>query len=202
MASLLMRKLKLYKMNIFKLFLFLFLFGTIDRSYSQAAETGGTDTKGKAKKETKYTEVVATDSVRATELLKRAVNWVKDDAPKYDKTNGVTTSSKAECITTFTVKPKELNPECDYTGTIVMKVVIECKDNKYRYTINGIKHISKTGQTTGGSIDNIVPECGSMVMSDLQWKKIKGEAIKCVNIAINDIKEGMIKDSKTAGDDW
>jgi hypothetical protein len=39
-------------------------------------------------------------------------------------------------------------------------------------------------------------------MSDLQWKKIKGLAINCVNTAINDLKEGMITDSKGFGDDW
>jgi hypothetical protein len=127
---------------------------------------------------------------------------VKDDVPKYDKTNGVTTSGKAECVATFTVKPKVINPAVDYTGTVTMKVVIECKDNKYRYTVSGITHKSKTGQTTGGSIDNIVPECGSMVMSDIEWKKIKGEAIKCVNLTITDLKEAMIKDSKGFGDDW
>ena len=171
-------------------------------SFSQNESGAGTETKGKAKKETKYTEVVPTDSIPAGELLKRAVNWVKLEVPKYEKTNGVTTSSKAECIAIFTIKPKELNPQCDYTGTVSMKVVIECKDNKYRYTINAITHKSKTGKTSGGSIDNIVPECGSMVMSDLQWKKIRGIAVNCVNTVITDLKEGMILDSKGISDEW
>ncbi|MBK6523468.1 MAG: hypothetical protein IPG08_14750 [Sphingobacteriaceae bacterium] len=83
-----------------------------------------------------------------------------------------------------------------------MKVVIECKDRKYRYTINSIKHTSKSGKTSGGSIDNVVPDCGSMIMSDIQWKKIKGEAIKFANYTINDIKEAMMLDSKGYGDDW
>lgn len=189
-------------MNIFKLFFFLCFFGSSSLALSQTAEGAGTEPKGKPKKETKYTEIIPTDSVPASELLKRAVNWVKEDVPKYDKTNGVTTSAKAECVATFSVKPKVLNPECDYTGTVSMKVVIECKDNKYRYTVSGIVHKSKTGKTSGGSIDNIVPECGSMVMSDVEWKKIKGEAIKCANLAITDLKEGMLKDSKGFGDDW
>lgn len=196
-----MHKLKIFKMNIFKLFLFLFLFGFSSHSFSQET-TAGTESKGKPKKETKYTETIPTDSVPATELLKRAVNWVKLDAPKYDKLNGVTTTAKAECVASFTVKPKELNPPCDYTGTVTMKVLVECKDNKYRYTISTIKHVSKSGKTTGGSIDNIVPECGSMIMSDIQWKKIKGEAIKCANFLITDLKEAMFLDSKGYGDDW
>ncbi len=196
-----MRKLKIFKMNIFKLFLFLFLFGLTSHSFSQET-AGGTDPKGKPKKETKYTETIPTDSVPGTELLKRAVNWVKLDVPKYDKLNGLSTSGKVECTASFSIAPKELNPQCDHTGTITFKVVIECKDRKYRYTISHIKHTSKSGKTSGGNFDNVVPDCGSMIMTELQWKKVKGEAIKCVNFVINDIKEAMVLDSKGFGDEW
>lgn len=188
-------------MNIFKFALLVFLLAFGTPCFSQTKETT-TDDQKKLVKETKYTEVINTDSLPASELLKRAVNWVKLETIKYEKTNGVTTATKAECIAKFNVKPKELNPECDYTGTYSMKIVIECKDNKYRYTVNQIKHLSKSGRTTAGSIDNIVPECGSMVMSAVIWKKLKGEGIKCATILINDLKEGMTKDSKGEGDEW
>ena len=94
------------------------------------------------KDETKVSEVISTDSVSSSELLKRAVHWVKLESTLYGKTGGITTGSKAECLITFRVKPKELNPQCDYTGKITMKVIIECKDSKYRYTITHIQHIS------------------------------------------------------------
>ena len=188
-------------MNIFKFALFVFLLGHTNYSFSQEKDQAGTDTK-KPKNETKYSEVVNTDSVRASELLKRAVNWVKLENVKYDKTNGVTTADKAECFAKFTIKPKELNPECDYAGTVTLKVVVECKDNKYRYTINQIKHVSKSGKTTGGSIDNIVPECGSIVMSDLIWKKVRGECIRCATAITSDLKEAMTLDSKQPADEW
>lgn len=188
-------------MNIFKIALFVFLFGLTQTSFSQAKEEAATESK-KPKKETKYTEVVNTDSLPASELLKRAVNWVKLETNLCDKTNGVTTTTKAECVAIFKIKPKELNPECDYTGTISLKVIIDCKDNKYRYTVYQIKHISKSGKTSGGSIDNVVPECGSMVMNDVTWKKIKGEGIKSAERIVNDLKEQMKKDSKGAGDEW
>lgn len=150
----------------------------------------------KKKIETKITEVVNTDSISAGELLQRAVNWVKLESNVYGKSSGVTTGSKAECNATFTVKPKELNPEVDYTGKISMKITIECKDNKYKYTISQIKHISTSGKTTAGSIDNKVPECGSMAMGDIVWKKLKGEALRGANKVVEDLKEGMQKDSK------
>lgn len=188
-------------MNIFKFVLIVFLLSFGKPCFSQTKEAAAGDTK-KQVKETKYTEVINTDSLPASELLKRAVNWVKHETPKYEKANGVTTATKAECTAKFNVKPKELNPECDYTGTFTMKIVVECKDNKYRYTINQIKHLSKTGKTTAGSIDNVVPECGSMIMSELVWKKLRGEGIKCANMIITDLKEAMTKDSKGEGDEW
>lgn len=188
-------------MNIFKLALFVFLLGLSTFSFSQEKSESETESK-KPKKETKYTEVVNTDSVKASELLKRAVNWVKLESPKYEKTNGLTTSDKAECFVKYNIKTKELNPQCDYTGIVSLKVVIECKDNKYRYTVSQIKHTSKSGKTTGGSIDNIVPECGSMIMSELVWKKVRGEGIKAANIIIGDLKAAMTLDSKLLKDEW
>jgi predicted nucleic acid binding AN1-type Zn finger protein len=152
----------------------------------------------KKKNETKISEVVTTDSLPASELLQRAVNWVKIESNRYGKTSGVTTGSKAECTATFPVKPKELNPEVDYTGKISMKVTIECKNNKYKYTVSNIKHLSTSGRTTAGSIDNKVPECGSMAMGDVVWKKLKGEALKDAGKIVEDIKEGMQKSSAEA----
>jgi len=196
-----MNNLKHTKMSIFKFVLVVFCLTFSTQSFSQTKEPAVSESK-KPLKETKYTEVVNTDSMPASELLKRAVNWVKLENDKYEKDNGVTTATKAECTAKFKVKPKELNPQCDYTGTFSMKIVVECKDNKYRYTVSQIKHLSKTGKATAGSIDNIVPECGSFIMEDMVWKKLKGEGIKCANILINDLKEEMKKDSKGAGDEW
>ena len=58
----------------------------------------------------------------ASEILKRAVNFVKMENKKYTKGNGVTTGSKAECVVTFAYKPKELNPTADVQGTITMHI--------------------------------------------------------------------------------
>jgi hypothetical protein len=157
----------------------------------------------KKKNETKYTEVVSTDSLPSAELLKRAVNWIKAEGNKFSKTGGNTTGSKAECVVAFPVKPKELNPQVDYTGKITMKVVIECKDSKYRYTVSDIKHVSKSGSYDGGSVDNAYPDCGSQTMNDVVWKKLKGEALRDAVAVVADLKDAMTKDSKEPGkDDW
>jgi hypothetical protein len=161
------------------------------------------DEFAKKKAETKLTEVIPTDSLAASELVKRAVAWIKAESEKYKKSSGTTTSSKAECSASFPVKPKELNPEVDYTGKITMKVVIECKDSKYRYIVSEITHVSKSGKASGGSIDNPVPDCGSMTMNDLVWKKLKGEALKGAALVVTDLKAGMGKIAEeTKAEEW
>lgn len=153
------------------------------------------------KDQTKFQEVILLDSTSSQEILKRAVNWVKVESPRFVKSNGVTTGSKAECVATFTIKPKELNPQADYTGSITMHVSIECKENKYRYLINNLKHISSNGTASGGNIDNVVPDCGSMAMPDITWKKIKGEAMKNASMIISELKEGMYKSAEVLDPD-
>ncbi len=194
------------KITYFRILVFaLFLFAS--GSYMGQTVTvtpGNEDEMPKKVVETKLSEVITIpDSLPASELLKRAVNWVKVESQRYLKSGGATTASKAECNITFFTKPKDLNPEVDFTGKITMKVSIECKDSKYRYTINQIRHTSKGGQTTGGSIDNAVPECGSMAMGDIVWRKLKGEAIKDANLVLADLKAGMEKASaETNAEEW
>ena len=155
----------------------------------------------KSELDKQFSEVVSTDSVPSANLTKRAVNWVKTESPRFKKSMGVATGSKAECLATFKIKAKELNPQPDYTGIITMHVTIECKDNKYRYSITKMKHTATNGKATGGDITNIVPECGSMTMPDKTWKQIKGEAFKSADMVISELKEGMSK-STSDKDDW
>jgi hypothetical protein len=156
----------------------------------------------KSELDKQFSEVIITDSVPVANLAKRAVNWVKAESPRFKKSMGVSTGSKAECLATFKIKAKELNPIPDFTGVITMHVTIECKDNKYRYSITKIKHISANGKASGGDITNLVPECGSMTMPDLVWKKIKGEAFKSASMVISELKEGMTKNPSDSKDEW
>lgn len=140
----------------------------------------------------------------ASEILKRAVNFVKAENKKYTKGNGVTTGSKAECVVTFNYKPKELNPTADVQGTITMHVSIDAKEGKYRYTISKISHNAKNAEYTGGDIYNEVPKCGSMKLPPDMWKRIKSEAFKQSGVLANDIKEAMKISSTTPvnSDEW
>ncbi len=151
--------------------------------------------------ETKLTEVIPTDSLGEGDLMKRATSWISREESTYIKTGGTTSGTKAECIASFPIKPKELNPQVDYTGKINMKVMIEVKNSRYRYTVYDIRHESKSGRTTAGSIDNEVPECGSVAMTDYIWKKVKAQALHNAAKVVADLKEGMSEDPVEVNDD-
>lgn len=140
----------------------------------------------------------------SSEILKRAINFVKMESTKYIKGNRVTTGSKAECVAVFNYKPKELNPAADVQGTITMHLSIEAKEGKYRYTISKITHNAKNVDFTGGDIYNEVPACGSMKLPSDLWKRIKSEAIKQSGVVINELKEAMKISSTTPvnSDEW
>ena len=140
----------------------------------------------------------------ASEILKRAVNFVKAESKQYTKGNAVTSGSKAECVVTFPFKPKELNPVADVQGTITMHLSVDAKEGKYRYTISKISHNAKIADYTGGDIYNEVPKCGSMKMPPDIWKRIRSEALKQATLVANDVKEGMKIPSNTPvnSDEW
>lgn len=185
------------------LFAIMFSAGHLLAQTSPAASAAKEDEFARKKPETKMIEVIQTDSLPAEALMKRAVHWIKEEPFTYRKTAGTTTGNKAECIAMFPVKPKELNPQVDYTGKITMKVLIECKNSRYRFTISDIRHESKNGQTTAGSIDNVVPECGSVAMHDQIWRRLKAEALHNAATVITDLKKAMEYDPvETNEDDW
>jgi hypothetical protein len=149
------------------------------------------------------TEIVIKDSVSAKELMNRATAWAQKKHPKYEKENAVGGTTRVELDAKFKIKPKELNPPHDYTGVISMHVKIEVKDGKYRYTINKVRHIADNGKNSGGDITKDIPECGTMLLPDMTWKKIKGEAIRQANVVAEDLKDAMSTPVKTISeDDW
>lgn len=145
-----------------------------------------------------------TGPMNSAEILKRAVNYVKIETPKYTKGSGVTTGSKAECLAIFVYKAKELNPQADADGTITMHISIDAKEGKYRYTISKINHVSKNPEYSGGDVYNDVPKCGSMKMPSETWKKIRSQALKNATTVTNDLKEAMkiSSDKPVSGDEW
>ena len=134
-----------------------------------------------AKKDAEGNEIVDTlppPPASVSEILKRAVNFVKIESSKYTKANGVTTGAKAEFLASFPYKPKELNPQADVQGNFTMHVSVEAKDGKYRYTISKITHVAKNPEFTGGDVYLEVPKCGSMKLPTDLWKHLRSDALK------------------------
>lgn len=139
-----------------------------------------------------------------SEILKRAVNFVKIESTKYTKANGVTTGSKAEFTANFVYKPKELNPQADVQGNFTMHVSVEAKEGKYRYTISKITHVAKNAEFTGGDVYSEVPKCGTMKLPIDQWKRMRSEALKNATLIATDLKAFMKKSSSEPinADEW
>ncbi|HTA61350.1 MAG TPA: hypothetical protein VK835_02795 [Bacteroidia bacterium] len=140
----------------------------------------------------------------ASELIKRAQNWVGDNKSKqYTKSNCAAGKSTV-CQISFPYQIKELNPTDKVEGEITMSVTIDAKEGKYRYTINNIKHKAKVADASGGDVYATVPECGSMKLTELSWKHIKAAAFADAKIVTDDLKAKMAQDSGDAPkkDDW
>lgn len=136
------------------------------------------------------------------EILKRAQAWYIEKAPKYIKGNGSNSGKSVTCNATFVFKQKILNPENDVDGKITMDVIIEAKEGKYRYTIKNIKHQANKPGMSGGDVYAVVPECGSLNLSDRTWKLIKSEAFANAQVVVSDMKEFMKNEVNEKKDEW
>lgn len=125
------------------------------------------------------------------EILQRAIFFVKFETPRYTKTNGVTTSNKADFLATFKYKPKVLNPQADVEGSFTMHISIEAKLGKYKYTISKISHIAKNNDFSGGDLYSEVPKCGSLKLPNALWKLMQTEAVNQAMSIVGELKETM-----------
>jgi hypothetical protein len=170
-----------------------------------------TDKKGKKKpvvvEEPPAEEAVADTSdplmpAPVSEVVKRAQNWYKTENKKFVKSNGANSGNNVTCTAAFPFKQKILNPENDVDGKILMDVIIEAKEGKYRYTIKNIRHKADKAGMSGGDVYLQVPECGSMKLNDRTWKHIRSDAFAHVQVLVDDLKESMIKGETPEKDEW
>lgn len=164
--------------------------------------------KKKKKEEPPPTEEPAADTLPSTmpapqaEILKRAQAWYIAKAKKFVKANGSNSGKSVTCNASFVFKQKALNPENDVDGKITMDVIIEAKEGKYRYTIKNIQHKANKQGMSGGDIYAVVPECGSLSLSDRTWKHIRSEAIADAQLVIEDLKAFMKEEVVETKDEW
>ena len=147
----------------------------------------------------------ASSMVPATvaELNKRANYWYTTKNKKFEKSSGGGSGSQVVCNVKFNYKPKELNPVNDVEGEITMRVTIDCKEGKYRYTIDKIEHKAKRGTCSGGDVYNEVPACGSMNLNSVIWKQIKSAGLSNAKLVAEDLKAKMAQPVPATGkSDW
>lgn len=171
-------------------------------------------TKGKKKKkkvvveepppvEEVYDTLSPTVPASVSEMTSRATAWMNSKTKKFTKEEAYTSGGKVGCKVKFPYKPKVLNPTADVEGEIIMKVTIDFKEGKYRYTIDNIEHKATRGVASGGDIFSETPACGSLTLNHVMWNQIRGEAkIKAGTVA-QDLKEKMKNPgSSESKSDW
>jgi hypothetical protein len=174
-------------------------------------QTTTTDKKGKKKKVEEPPpppEEAAPDTANPfmpapiSEVTKRAQAWYKSEHKKFKKSNGANSGNNVTCTVTFPFKQKILNPENAVDGKILMDVVIEAKEGKFRYTVKNIRHVADKAGMSGGDIYLQVPECGSMKVNDRTWKHIRSDAFADVQVLTEDLKQKMRFGEEPAKDEW
>jgi hypothetical protein len=136
------------------------------------------------------------------EILDRAQEWYNTKAIRYQKTNGSNTGRAVTCNVSFNYKQKQLNPESLVDGKIIMDVVIDAKEGKYRYTIKNLRHKGDKAGMSGGDVYNLVPECGTVLLPERLWRLIRAEALVNANLVVEDLKAKMKQEVIKNKDDW
>jgi hypothetical protein len=138
------------------------------------------------------------------EIVKRAQAWYQAPVPnkKYTKTNGSNSGKSVTCVATFIFKQKVLNPVNEVDGKFVMDVIIEAKEGKYRYTVKNIKHVATKAGMSGGDVFELIPEAGSMAITDRTWILIKEQSMKSASIVVDDLKAFMKNEIHDCKDEW
>lgn len=137
-----------------------------------------------------------------SEVLKRAENWYKVKNNAYEKSSGAISGKTVACKATFVFKQKVLNPENDVDGKIIMDVLVEAKEGKYRYTVKNIIHKANKPGMDCGDVYGKIPACGSMKVNDLTWKHVKSAAFNSAKLLVADLKAKMKISSEEAKDEW
>lgn len=83
-------------------------------------------------------------------------------------------------------------------GYIEFQFLVQCKDGRYKYTINSFVH-KNHNEAAGGYLSNEKPACGTFFMPRKMWANIKMEANTDVNQLIDNLEKQMKNNSS---DNW
>jgi len=150
-------------------------------------------------------KVVKVDSVSKNELYLRAKLWV---ATKYNSAkNVIQLDDKENCILVikaqFPVTASAGLMSRMEEGNVNYTFTIECKDSRYKYTIDELTHSCSVGYGSGGKLTNLVPDCGYMSLPKKGWLDIKGQGEDYIKRIGSSLEKGMNSVGATMSkDNW
>lgn len=150
-------------------------------------------------------KVVKVDSVLKEALYTRAKLWI---ATSYNSAQNVIQLDDKENNTIvvkalFSVTASAGLMSRQEEGLVKYTLTIQCKDGRYKYTLEDFIHECTVGYGSGGNLNNKKPDCGNFSLPKAGWEDIKSQAVSYANHLELSIEEGMNNSPKTSkSNDW
>jgi hypothetical protein len=174
---------------------FLLLISSINYSFSQ-------NNQGDSLNEPTITEVITIDSTSSSQLYERAKIWLvktfkssKDVIQIDDKENG-----KIIAKGVVLYDAPAFVPGTNFSGYFEFILTIETKNNKFRYTFEGFRHVAYKDGYSGGAFENEKPECGTFILTKNNWYSIKAKGTNSIKEIAESLRIAMKENTKK--DEW
>ncbi|HEY8688273.1 MAG TPA: DUF4468 domain-containing protein [Chitinophagaceae bacterium] len=129
------------------------------------------------------TEVVNVDSISVQTLYSRTKLFIAENFKSAKTVIQLDDPETKTLVVKGGVTPYIKNAFAGRTyGISMFTLKIQCKDNKYKYTLSDIYHEKvSTDEYSGGSFENDKPACGTAFLNNKAWHKIKDNSIEKIN---------------------
>jgi hypothetical protein len=132
------------------------------------------------------TEILNVDSVPAQILYSRVKLFIAENFKSAKTVIQLDDAETKTIVVKGGVIPYIKNAFAGRTyGISMFTLKIQCKDNKYKYTLSDIYHEKvSSDEHSGGSFENDKPACGTAFLNNKAWHKIKDNSIEQINSLI------------------
>jgi hypothetical protein len=160
-----------------------------------------------------YTDVVKVDSVSQNELFNRAKMWFATTYNSSSDVLQIVDSENGQLVgkALFKFKPISLNSSERVIGNIKYTIKISVKEGRFKYEISDFIH-QPTGNSSYGNIEfgllTTDQECPYTIKGQFKkwindtWSGMKNQTDMNINPLIENLKDGMSKQSETKKEDW
>ncbi len=126
------------------------------------------------------TEVVNVDSISAQSLYSRTKLFIAENFKSAKTVIQLDDAENKTLVVKGGVMPYIRNAFAGRTyGISMFTLKIQCKDNKFKYTLSDIYHEKVShDEYSGGSFENDKPACGTAFLNNKAWHKIKDNSIE------------------------